>query len=318
MVQLSMGAIATRGISVTGLVKSYRGSRVPALRDVSLDVHAGETLGLIGPNGAGKTTFFGCLLGLLTPDRGTILIDGESPSAMSVRRKLGYVPERQTFDDWMTGRQFLAYHHGLAERPKRDRTREVEEAFDRVGLERSAFDRRVKRFSRGMLQRLGLAQALLGRPSYLFLDEPTSGVDPPGALLVRRILDELKAQGTTIIVNSHQLDQLERVCDRVAFIRNGQLDSVQRVDEVADAARTVALRFLAQAGDAERITNAIADGITLLASTITTAQLAIPDDDACAALVARLIASGLKLVEVVPRGGRLERLFHAPAAGSDA
>jgi ABC-2 type transport system ATP-binding protein len=308
---------ATRGISVAGLVKTYRGARLPALRDVSLEVQAGETLGLIGPNGAGKTTFFACLLGLLTPDRGTILIDGESPSSMSVRRKLGYVPERQSFDDWMTARQFLAYHHGLAERPKRDRAREVEEAFDRVGLERSAIDRRVKRFSRGMLQRLGLAQALLGRPSYLFLDEPTSGVDPPGALLVRRILDELKAEGTTIILNSHQLDQLERVCDRVAFIRSGQLDAIQRVDEVADAARTVGLRFVAQAGDAERLAHALVDGITLLASTSTTAQLATPDDEACAALVARLVTSGLKLVEVAPREGRLERLFRAPATGGD-
>ena len=296
------------GISVVGLHKSYDG-RTPLLRDVNLEIAAGETFGLVGPNGAGKTTLFGCLLGLLVPDAGRILIDGEPPDSLSARRKIGYVPERQTFDDWMTGGAFLAYHHGLARRPTEDRTQETRAAFDRVGLEPAAFDRRLRRYSRGMLQRIALAQALLGKPSYLFLDEPTSGVDPVGAQLVRRLLAELREEGVTIVVNSHQLAELELVCDRVAFVRAGAIDGGQRVDEIGRGVRAVTVRFLPRDGDRARFDDAVSERVALVSFDGGTARLTVDGDDSCAALVDKLVGSGVRIVEVARTNGRLEHLF---------
>jgi ABC-2 type transport system ATP-binding protein len=219
-------SVAASAISVSGLTKRYAGKPVPALRDVSFDVGAGVVLGLVGPNGAGKTTLLGCLLGLLFPDEGRIRILGGKPGTPDVNRLVGYVPERLSFDRWMTGQAFVAYHHALAGRPRATRRSDVAEAFDRVELEPSARRRRVATYSRGMLQRLALAQALVGKPRLLFLDEPTSGVDPHGVLLVRRLLAGLKGDGVTILFNSHQLDQVERVSDRVLFLREGRLADV--------------------------------------------------------------------------------------------
>lgn len=222
-------------IEVAGLTKRFANKRAPALRDVSFEVDSGIVLGLVGPNGAGKTTLLGCLLGLLFPDEGRIRLLGGKPGTPEVNRLVGYVPERLSFDRWMTGQAFVAYHHALAGRPRAARGSDVAETFDRVELEPSARRRRVATYSRGMLQRLALAQALVGKPRLLFLDEPTSGVDPHGVLLVRRLLAGLKADGVTILFNSHQLDQVERVSDRVLFLREG------RVIDVPEGARLESL-----------------------------------------------------------------------------
>ena len=193
------------GIQVEALTKTYRrglaGERVRALVDVSLTIAAGEAFGIIGPNGAGKTTFLGCLLGFLRPDAGRITIDGHAPDDLAIRSSTGYLPERLVLDRWMSGQQFLAYHHGLAGLPAGGRRAEVEGALERVGLDGEAAQRAIRRYSRGMLQRLGLAQAMLGRPRYLFLDEPASGVDPAGVVLFRRLLSDLTHQGVTVILN---------------------------------------------------------------------------------------------------------------------
>jgi ABC-2 type transport system ATP-binding protein len=200
------------GIQVTHLTKTYMAAASPALVDVSLCISPGEVCGIIGPNGAGKTTLMGCILGFLFPDSGTITLDGLPPDDRSVRATTGYLPERLVMDRWMTGAGFLNYHHALAGLPKDSRKSDVSAALDGVGLGGEAATRTIGRFSRGMLQRLGLAQALLNKPQYLFLDEPTSGMDPSGAVLFRRLIDEQKLRGTTVLLNSHQLDQIERVC----------------------------------------------------------------------------------------------------------
>ena len=234
------------GIEVHGLSKSYRrglsGDRVRALVDVSLTIAPGEAFGIIGPNGAGKTTFLGCLLGFLRPDAGCITIDGRAPDDLAVRAVTGYLPERLVLDRWMTGDEFLTYHHALARLPARTRRIEVEAALERVGLAGEAGGRAIRRYSRGMLQRLGLAQAMLGRPRYLFLDEPASGVDPAGVVLFRRLLSELAHQGVTVILNSHQLDQVERVCDRVAFVKAGRVEAIETVAAGAAHARVLRVR----------------------------------------------------------------------------
>ncbi|TMQ72983.1 MAG: ABC transporter ATP-binding protein [Candidatus Eisenbacteria bacterium] len=202
-------------IRVEGLSKSYRRGLalepVRALKDVTLEIRSGEVFGIIGPNGAGKTTLLGCLLGFLRPDAGAVTIDDRRPDDLEVRRVTGYLPERLVLDRWMTGRGFLGYHHALAKLAPAHRGAEVEQALERVGLTAEAGARPIAKYSRGMLQRLGLAQALLGAPRYVFLDEPASGVDPAGIVLFRRLLNEVKGRGVTVVLNSHQLEQVERV-----------------------------------------------------------------------------------------------------------
>jgi ABC-2 type transport system ATP-binding protein len=212
-------------ISVQEVSKTYGrfGRRVRALDGVSLNVARGETLGLIGPNGAGKTTLLTCLLGFLRPDRGSITVYGRVPDDLAVRARTGYLPERLGFDRELPGRAFLAFHWRLAGGDPSVADREIAAIADRVGLEREALDRRLRGYSRGMLQRIGLAQALLRDPELLFLDEPASGTDPRGVALVRERILEAKARGATIVLNSHQLPEVEKVCDRIVFIDQGRL-----------------------------------------------------------------------------------------------
>lgn len=208
-------------IVIDDVVKRY--GRTTALAGVSLTIHRGEAIGIIGPNGAGKTTLMGILLGLLDPDSGSISIGGRSPHSLETKRLIGYVPERIGFSRWMSGRAYVELHAQLC---GVDGTGAI---LERVGLEQAAWDRPMKKYSRGMLQRTALAQALVGNPQFLFLDEPTSGIDPAGAIRFREIVDALKADGVTIILNSHQLDQMERVCDRVAFLRAGRIEAIEHV-----------------------------------------------------------------------------------------
>jgi ABC-2 type transport system ATP-binding protein len=314
-------------IEVAGLTKRYHRGTTPALANVSLAVQSGEILGIIGPNGAGKTTLVGCLLGLLRPDEGHVLIDGLSPDDLELRRAIGYLPERLHFDRWMSGRQFLAYQHALAGRPPGGRRDEVDAVLTRVAIEQKRWNSPVSTYSRGTLQRLGLAQALIGEPRYLFLDEPASGVDPAGVILFREILAGLKQRGVTVVLNSHQLEALERVCDRVVFITAGEVKAIENLRVTGDDARVVAVRWLVQsepapaAGEtaaaartARLVRAAAAAEVQLLDSGAGTARFAVNGDRAAAALVAALVAGGLPVIEVAPEAGRLEKFFRPSAA----
>jgi ABC-2 type transport system ATP-binding protein len=212
-------------IVVENVTKTYGrfGRRVRALEGVSLAVAPGETLGLIGPNGAGKTTLLSCLLGFLRPDSGRITVGGKAPDDLAVRAGTGYLPERLGFDRDLPGRSFLQHHWRLAGGDPSRAGVEAEAAGERVGLTSDVLRRRLKTYSRGMLQRIGLAQALLRDPTLLFLDEPASGTDPLGVGLVRERILESKARGATIVLNSHQLTEVERVCDRIVFLSEGRL-----------------------------------------------------------------------------------------------
>jgi ABC-2 type transport system ATP-binding protein len=212
-------------ISIESVSKTYGrfGRRTRALDGVSLEVRRGETLGLIGPNGAGKTTLLSCLLGFLRPDSGSIRIDGRAVDDLWIRARTGYMPERLGFDRDLSGAAFLAHHWRLSGGAPARTGAEVAAAAQRVGLEAAALAKKLKTYSRGMLQRIGVAQATLGSPDLLFLDEPASGTDPMGVAVVRDRILEAKARGATIVLNSHQLPEVERVCDRVVFIDHGRL-----------------------------------------------------------------------------------------------
>jgi ABC-2 type transport system ATP-binding protein len=305
------------GIETEQLTKTYRAGSVRALNGVSLSIREGEVFGIIGPNGAGKTTLFGCLLGFLRPDSGRITIDGRAPDDLAIRRLTGYLPERLVLDRWMTGIDFLRYHHALAQLPVENRDRDAAASLAQVGLEPEAGHRSIKRYSRGMLQRLGLAQALLGHPRYVFLDEPASGVDPAGVVLFRRLLGELKASGATVLLNSHQLDQVERVCDRVAFVQGGQVRAIETVQAGAAHARVLRVRGASGSigGTISRETLlqvAANAGAELRDVTPPDARFAVADDAGAARLMQALIAAGVPVAEVTPEESRLERLFMAP------
>jgi ABC-2 type transport system ATP-binding protein len=313
------------GIHIEGLSKTYRGGRVRALDQVSLEIRPGEAFGIIGPNGAGKTTLVGCLLGLLRPDAGTIAIDGHGADDLAVRRVTGYLPERLVMDRWMTGSRFLAYHHALAGLEPARRADEVAGAIARVGLQPEAGSTAIRKYSRGMLQRLGLAQALLGTPRYLFLDEPISGIDPAGVLLFRRLLAEARARGATLVINSHQLDEVERLCDRVAFVSGGRVESLSTPRAAETLAHVVLVRW-ASSTPAEAITSerlaaaALAAGAELADAKPHGARFQVRDDEGAARLLHVLVNAAVRVIEAQPEGSRLERLFGdrsaAPGAGA--
>ena len=302
------------GIVVESVSKTFRGGMVRALDGVSLSIAPGEVFGIIGPNGAGKTTLFGCLLGFLRPDAGGVTIDGHAPDDLEVRGATGYLPERLVMDRWMTGRDFLAYHHALARLPAHDRERDVEAAHARVGLEPEAARRPIRKYSRGMLQRLGLAQALLGRPRWLFLDEPASGVDPAGIVLFRRLLLELKGHGVTVLLNSHQLEQVERVCDRVAYVGKGKVEAVETVSAGAGAERVLRVRWSsAERAPAAETLAAVAEraGCSIVGVDPGSARFQVSDDAGASRLLETLIGAGVRVIEATAEEGRLERLFLA-------
>jgi len=213
-----MGDTTALAISTTGLRKEF-GPKV-AVADLTLTVRRGEIFGFLGPNGAGKTTSVKMLLGLVHPTQGEGRLLGAPLGNVAARSKVGFLPEHFRFQDWLSGREFLRIHGQLYGLHGTALNQRIEALLGRVDL-LDASERELRGYSKGMLQRIGLAQALLNTPDVVFLDEPTSGLDPLGRLLVRDLLHELRANGTTVFLNSHQLGEVEAVCDRVAFVKRG-------------------------------------------------------------------------------------------------
>jgi ABC-2 type transport system ATP-binding protein len=210
--------------------KSY--GSIEALKGVSLEVGEGELVGLLGPNGAGKSTLVKIACGLVRPTGGTAAIAGAPAGSPAAHRALGYLAELFRFPDWLTADELLGMHQQLA--GSDGGSRERMELLDLVGLaEASAM--RVGAMSKGMQQRLGIAQAMVGGPRLLLLDEPTSALDPAGRRTVRRLLEDLRGQGVAVLLNSHLLSEVELVCDRVAIIARGELVAAGTPDQLSHA-----------------------------------------------------------------------------------
>lgn len=210
----------SNAIETTALRKEF-GPKV-AVADLTLNVQRGEVFGFLGPNGAGKTTSVKMLLGLVAPTQGKATVLDAPLGNVHARAKVGFLPEHFRFQDWLSGREFLDLHARLYGVPRDARATRIETLLTRVDLQDAA-ERKLKEYSKGMLQRVGLAAALLNEPHLVFLDEPTSGLDPLGRLIVRDVINELRAQGTTVFLNSHLLSEVEITCDRVAFVKNGRV-----------------------------------------------------------------------------------------------
>jgi len=295
------------GIRVEALTKAYRPFGVvrPVLKGVGLTIAPGEVVGLIGPNGAGKTTLMSCIVGFLNADSGSITIDGRSNDALDVRRRTGFVPERMNFDRRATGGAFLRYMARLAGVPRADVRDRVDVLLTRLGL-KDAEAKRLSQYSRGMLQRIGMAQALMLNPDFLFLDEPTSGLDPNGVFLVRDLIAEEKARGAAVLLNSHQLAEVERVCDRVLFLSGGVIAREEALRDIAQI--TIAVTLLAGSYDAVAVESAAGVAVN---DGVITANVATEGD--VAELVARIVGSGAGVIDVRRRTADLESIFRGDA-----
>lgn len=222
--------------------KTYRAGfwlnqRVTPLRNCSLTVYQGETFGLLGANGAGKTTLLKMLLGMVRPTSGRAQLLGHAVGDRQTKHRIGYLPENPYFYDHLTGQEFLRYTAGLFGLSVAVQRQRIPALLEQVGLPASVVQKKLlKHYSKGMLQRIGLAQALMNDPEVVFLDEPMSGLDPIGRQRVRDVIISLKAQGKTIFFNSHILSDVETICDRLAILDHGELLCTGTLDELLGTA----------------------------------------------------------------------------------
>ena len=292
--------MTTPALQATGLTKRYRtpaGGSLVAVDELSFEVKPGEIVGILGPNGAGKTTAIQLALRLLHADSGESKLFGLDPEDLAARRKVGYAPDAPLFPKALTGRQVLEFHADLLGAPRAKAAALVEEL---NFVEPSA--RQTATYSRGQLQRLGLAQALLGEPELLVLDEPTAGLDPAGVAQVRQILVSVRARGGSVLLNSHLLSEVERVCDRVLFMKAGRC---LHTHDVHTGGQRVEVRLANAAHIAARLREKLPDG------SIDGDRFRIPvaGADVVPPLVKQLVELGAEIVEVKLGGAELEELY---------
>lgn len=294
---------APLAIQTRNLRKVFRGR--PAVEDLSLEVAQGEVFGFLGPNGAGKSTTVKMLLGLTHPTSGTAQILGQPIDSLEAKRQMGFLPELFRFHDWMTGKEFLRFHGQLYGMESADSERRIPEVLQLVGLA-GRENERIKGYSKGMQQRIGLAQAILNRPKLVFLDEPTSALDPIGRREVREIISHLKKQGTTVFLNSHLLSEVELTCDRVAIVNKGRVVRSGTLDELLNPKLEAELRV-------DKVTPALQSALAPLARIAEQngerLTLELPGEDALPAVAEAVIRAGARLYALTPRRESLEDLF---------
>lgn len=290
-------------IETYGLCKFF-GSTV-AVDGVTLSLERGEVLGFLGANGAGKTTTLKMLLGLVHPSAGEARVLGRAPGDPAIMGRIGFLPEHFRFHPWLTARSFLDLHGRLYRMPAAARRRRVRELLERVGLAERA-DSRLSEFSKGMLQRIGLAQALLNAPDLVFLDEPTSGLDPLGRREVRDLIAELRQAGVTVFLNSHLLSEVEAACDRVAIIKRGRIVRSGTLDELTAESTEVEVRA---AGLTPELRAGLERWGQVTSAREGTLTIAISDREALPAIARWLVEGGAQLYALTPRRLPLEELF---------
>lgn len=303
-------------IEIENLTKDYevgfwRKRRVRALDSLTLSVEGGEIFGFLGANGAGKTTTLKLLMRLIYPTAGGARILGRDINDVSMHARIGYLPENPYFYDYLTAREFLNYCAELFGYNASARAARTEELLTRVRLEEKSWNRQLRKYSKGMLQRVGLAQALVNDPEIVFLDEPMSGLDPIGRREVRDLIADLRAKGTTVFMCSHILSDIEVLCDRVAILKGGRLAETGRLEELRE-----------RAGDGHRIEIMVAGTTAEKLSTVfpnlegsnvtptaSGARIEVADESQVDAALAALRRAGGRLVSVQPVRQSLEELF---------
>jgi ABC-2 type transport system ATP-binding protein len=303
-------------IEIENLTKDYevgfwRKRRVRALDGLTLKVERGEIFGFLGANGAGKTTTLKLLMRLIYPTAGQARILGRDINDVEMHARIGYLPEAPYFYDYLTAREFLSYCAELFGYSHAERKRLAAELLARVNLEEKSWDKQLRKYSKGMLQRVGLAQALVNDPEIVFLDEPMSGLDPIGRREVRDLIASLRTKGTTVFMCSHILSDIEVLCDRVAILNRGRLAETGRLEELRERTNDSRRIEINVAGTtAEKLSTVFP---TLDGSEITPtaggARIEVADEQDVDAALAALRRAGGRLVSVQPIRQSLEELF---------
>jgi ABC-2 type transport system ATP-binding protein len=304
-------------IEMVGLRKVYRDwlrrRGFVAVDGLDLRVPRGQVFGFLGPNGAGKTTTIMMLLGNIRPTGGRAWLLGRSLGDIEAKRRIGFLPEKFQFHDFLQADEFLELHGKLYGMPADERRERAEATLKLVGLWERRRDR-LRQFSKGMQQRIGLAQALLNNPDLVILDEPTSALDPIGRRQVRDIILHLKAAGTTVFLNSHLLSEIELTCDRVSILNRGRLVREGTIDELLAPVSRVEVRVEALTDPVraalERFGPVKANG--------TLATVELPADGSVPDLAEAVIASGGRLQALIPQRETLEDMFVRVVEGSGA
>jgi ABC-2 type transport system ATP-binding protein len=289
--------------------------RVRAVEELSFEVRQGEIFGLLGPNGAGKTTTIKMLLGFVKPSAGQAFIAGEPVGSVASRRHLGYLPENPALYEFLRGDEYLVFAGRLAGLDRQQAALRSAELLGRVGLAGRA-DRPIRKFSKGMVQRLALAQALIGDPRTVILDEPMSGLDPIGRKDVRDLILQLRDEGRTVLFSTHILSDVEAICDRVGILVDGRLtDCGTLADLVAPGARAVEL--VLENAAPELVSRFQQDGARVLQRDRSTV-LTFPDESHARTALCAVVSSGATVVSLTPHRRSLEELFVSRARGKAA
>ncbi|MFT9848718.1 ABC transporter ATP-binding protein [Aneurinibacillus sp. REN35] len=290
------------------LTKQYNGKA--GCRDITLSVPKGVVFGFLGPNGAGKSTFVRTLLGLLHPTAGSGHILGSPIGSVESRQKVGYLPELFRYPDWLTGRQLLEAHADLCRLPRSLRAERIDFLIGRVGLAGRG-NEKIRGYSKGMQQRIGLACALLSDPDIVFLDEPTSALDPIGRREVRELMAELRDEGKTVFLNSHLLSEVESICDHIAIIHRGELVVQGEWRSLAAVHPQVELTLSSAPTDLWNRVSPLVQSADLLSEAGEKSQwlIGLSAEDDVAQLIHQLSTMGISIYQVIPRVPHLEDVF---------
>jgi ABC-2 type transport system ATP-binding protein len=304
-------------IEIENLTKDYevgfwRKRKVRALDGLSLTVERGEIFGFLGANGAGKTTTLKLLMRLVYPTSGQARILGHDIGHVPMHSSIGYLPENPYFYDYLTAREFITYCGELFGYDKARRQARTEELLTLINLDRKGWDRQLRKFSKGMLQRVGLAQALVNDPEIVFLDEPMSGLDPVGRREVRDLIASLRESGKTVFMCSHILSDIEVLCDRVAILKKGKLSQVGHLDELRQReGGSNQVEVIASGVSAEAL-SALLSKDAVLTTTPNGIRVEVADEKNVDEVIAAVRKAGGKLVSVQPVRQSLEELFLDP------
>jgi ABC-2 type transport system ATP-binding protein len=298
-------------ICIEHLRKIYRSGwpgvpPVTALQGLSLSVDEGEIYGFLGPNGAGKTTTLKILLGLLRATDGKAEVLGEAAGSLSMRRRIGFLPEAPYFYDYLTAKEFLMFYGRLGGLGHADLEKRIPELLDIVGLT-PAQSRQLRTFSKGMLQRVGLAQAIIHDPELVILDEPMSGLDPVGRKQVRDVILSLRDRGKTVFFSSHIIPDVEMICDRVGIVMKGKLVAEGRVDELVGCGQTTSVEVVFEGINAEEVP--MTKTATRVIQRGRQCMLVLPGHDQLEDVLCFVRTHGGKLISITPQKQSLEALF---------
>ena len=302
-------------VEIESLTKDYevgfwRKRKVRALDGLTLAVERGEILGFLGANGAGKTTTLKLLMRLIYPTAGRAAILGRSIEEISMHARIGYLPEQPYFYDYLTAREFLEYCAEIFGYPQSARRERARAMLERVRLDEKSWDKQLRKFSKGMLQRVGLAQAIINDPEILFLDEPMSGLDPIGRREVRDLIASLRASGVTVFLCSHILADIEILCDRAAILQRGRLAHLGRLEDLRQRGGDRAMEIITSDADARQIERALVSLETAhITATPGGVRIEVASEREIDTALAAVRACGARLVSIQPVGNALEDLF---------